>query len=608
MAAAPTLWQKFVTGYLAVLTLLMPLKFGSLVGLPQAPGYYPAEWFPWLIITWPVMLFPMLAAGGLALSVAAFPYRFAWHAPLSKSLFWWLAAFLSAFLGLIGASTADYGWIELVHLGGLAAYALSVCRLLIALPSTATFLLYTAAVGSLLSVLSGAEQFFFGFDRQAEYLEQQLAAGARIAADLQVKMLDRRIYGNFTVCNTLAGYLLLTGPLLWWAAWRFFRRFDPPKVTLGIFMPIVTALLLLCYFGTKSRASFLALLITLVLGAVLFSRRKVVRYGAILLTIATVLGGAWYIHHYGRGFDSMLVRFDYSIQAFKMMCRQPLTGTGWGDFFYDYMAGKLIESDEAPHTPHNLIMAFGSQCGLLSFLAVLGAVLYPLLKGAIELKRRQKAGRLPFLPAALWFGLVAFYFHALVDTHLQSPGLMGTVLLLNFYLMWLLQPEENVPIPALSLRISANVLLLLTAAVVFGGGWRLLRADFRMSRLDELCQADSQGGSAHRFVTAAEIKAAAGRAVEAQPGSPFPYLAAADYFLKRRQLSEAKEYFEKALPLSPERAATYQRLAFIALEQRRYDEAEALASEAIRRFPHKEEYHQLLDEIRTRKSKSPVQE
>ena len=67
----------------------------------------------------------------------------------------------------------------------------------------------------------------------------------------------------------------------------------------------------------------------------------------------------------------MEVRADYIARASEMMLANPLCGTGWGDFFHDYTKIKKIDSAEAPHTPHNFLLALGSQCGFPGFLIAL---------------------------------------------------------------------------------------------------------------------------------------------------------------------------------------------------------------------------------------------
>ena len=60
----------------------------------------------------------------------------------------------------------------------------------------------------------------------------------------------------------------------------------------------------------------------------------------------------------------------------------------WGDFFHDFQILKLIDDREAPHTPHNTPLLYGSQCGVLSFLTVCFLLLYPLILQIRNLRKK----------------------------------------------------------------------------------------------------------------------------------------------------------------------------------------------------------------------------
>ena len=123
--------HKIALWYLIILTVLIPMKFGSVIGLPQVGGYYPEDLFSWIIITWNGLLFPLFSAIGLLLCALSQPLCFANLKRETKiTISLWGAAFLTAFLGGIDASCWDFPFAEWSHLGGIFCYFVSVLILL----------------------------------------------------------------------------------------------------------------------------------------------------------------------------------------------------------------------------------------------------------------------------------------------------------------------------------------------------------------------------------------------------------------------------------------------------------------------------------------------
>lgn len=147
----------------------------------------------------------------------------------------------------------------------------------------------------------------------------------------------------------------------------------------------------------------------------------------IAAAVLVIAGGALYIHHRGRGFGSMEERVDYLRTSFRMVLEHPLTGHGWGGFFYRHMQLKSSDTDESAHDPHNLIASFATQAGIPAGLLAAAAFLYPLwLLGKRVRRLRREPGRSrDWFPEMAFWGEIAFLLHALMDVDLAIPANMA---------------------------------------------------------------------------------------------------------------------------------------------------------------------------------------
>ena len=69
MRKARRLCLKSAVALTALTAFLLPLKFGGISGLAEAPGFFPSDLFGWIIASaWPTEIFPLVC--GVALSYA----------------------------------------------------------------------------------------------------------------------------------------------------------------------------------------------------------------------------------------------------------------------------------------------------------------------------------------------------------------------------------------------------------------------------------------------------------------------------------------------------------------------------------------------------------
>lgn len=596
---------KWCAGYLIGLTFLLPLKFGSLAVLPEATSFYPGDLFSWLIINWPAHSFGIFSGVALFAALVVFapgmrPLRTSGGA---TALLWSFGLVLVSLIGWINAATIDYAVGETIHLAGIGAYVLAVRLWLRNRPEERRWFCAALAAGACWLIYSGLSQYFVGFAETREFVEKQIAEGIPISHVMVAKINDDRVFATFVSCNVLAGYLLLLLPVTLYAVWRFAGHFEPVRLSRILLCGLVFSGLAAVLLLTRSRAAFLAALLTAGAFAMTLPKRRIYRCIPVIVLALAIVGGAIYIHRAGRGFGSMAERVDYLRSSVKMIAEKPLAGHGWGGFFYRHMELKTTGTDESAHDPHNLVMAFASQTGVIGGAVALAAVLLPLFWLGRRIFRRggeetPEEGADGFARAVFW-GECAFLLHAHMDVDLQIPASMaaaGAMLVAAL-------PEASAQMAARGRRrwllVAAGMLL---AAVAAMGNILWLRAEMAYDRLITLARPQSAQDRL-RPVSDAEVVKALREAVALRPGSPFPWEIAGDYFWSRRDGAMAEKCYREAARCTPDRPSLYRR--FFDLEMARGNRA--AAAKHLRRmlelFPSNPKYQALAAEfeLETRK-------
>jgi len=584
-------FNKFVIALILAFTFILPLKLGSIVGVPETTSLFTDQLAAYLIITWPTFLFPFIAGIILILTLMAFPFKtisFSKDKSLIVASLWGLLAFSSLF-GAVNATVWDFVIMEITHLFGLAAYALTIYLFLKNIPNARTMLMYSLLAGLVITVYLALEQYFVGFAEMREYIAAQEKSGVASDGVLNSKIFDDRLSAPFTSSNSLAGYLLLTIPLCLVSLWKLCGKVDPPKVARLIFIPMFAACLFFVFFATRARGAFLSLILAGGVFIVFFPVKRWLRWTTIIMAPLVVIAGAVYIYKFGRGFDSMQVRVDYIWVSLKLLFQHPFVGTGWGDFFYDYMRIKAIQSYEAPHTPHNLFLALGGQAGILALAASIGASFYPVWLGAKKV--RSLIAKQDYIQedVALLFGLIAFLFHSMMDINLQIPGTIATAAAITLLLATSTEGnnKEKTKLPP---RLLACFIAVLIATSAIIGGWHLLRSEYIFSKLTDACSFKHKTPEQIAKITPEDVYEKLEAAVEARPYSPFPYSTAGAFYMAIRHFEQAEFFYKKAIKLAPDCAAYYFRLFNIQKLQGRNEEARKNLQKAQELFPNHPKY------------------
>ena len=586
--------RNVVAWMIIIVTVLLPLKFGTLAGLPEVSSYYPGDVFSWMIITWPALFFPMVSGGLLLLALAVFPVRVQdSRIAFTVMALWLLVAFVSI-LGAINASTLDYVIVYVVHIFGFAAFGAAVWLMLSTLPEFKQVALWSIFIGTVLIAVFGIEQMFSGFEETRKFVEsQEQQYGSSVSADLKSRIWDSRVFSTFASSSSLAGYMLLTMPLCFFLCWRLCGRIEPSKVSRAVFMPLLALLTGTVFAATASRGAFLTLVITCVIFIMIFPVRKNIRIAVFVLVPLVIISGALYIAYAGRGFHSMLVRFDYVYTSFMMFLSHPWAGTGWGDFFHDHMRLKLTVSKEAAHTAHNILMDFLGQTGIVGFAACLAAIVYPIVKIAVKIYGSARNSLFASLDSYVIFGLIAYFIHSLIDVNLQIPASMATAIVLMLAVM---APDKKVKAPeksaaTLAVNPAAAAAMLVAGLTAACGGFHLLKADYAFSRLSDLCSPQGKSKEDYFSVTPEQVKRELVNCIEVRPYSPFPWAAAADFMLARGYPDTAEDFYNKSRERSPERSFIYYRLYMLQRAQGRDAEAQHNLEIARKLFPNNSDYY-----------------
>ena len=390
VAIANALW-RIAECFAWLLTMLMPIKFASFVSAPEGGALYWSDPVSLLVIAWPLPVFMMAAAELFLLTLWSGTVRkdMALCPPLLKYGALWMVLGGVSCLGLADASCMGYPTQMIAHTLSLACYAMSLAILLSGRRDFAKALIGALVLGGVLSLCSGMYQYWCGFDALREHVQAQSAAAGRdiVNENMAIRIGEARVQADFNSCNVYGAYLAALLPFLTVLFWRFGNeRVTPPKLSRRLFGGLAFAVTLFLLVKTDSRGAVFSLLAAC--AAVFFFSRlsrkwKIAGAGLLFLGVAGLVA----MVAFGRGALSMFVRFDYVQAAARMMLKHPLTGTGWGDFLHDYPILRLWHDKEAPHSPHNMLMLFGSQCGIAGFLAALAVLAYPVVEACRQIRR-----------------------------------------------------------------------------------------------------------------------------------------------------------------------------------------------------------------------------
>ena len=556
------LW-RILELFACLLTVLMPIKFASFVSAPEGGALYWGDPLSLVFIAWPLPVFMMAAGVLLFLTLLAAMFRrdLTLCRPLMKYGLFWIVLSGVSILGFVNASCMGYPPQMIAHTLSLACYALSLAILLSGRRGFARMLTGSLVLGGVLSLCSGMYQYWYGFEALREHIQARTAAGGREIADgMAVRIREGRVQADFNSCNVYGAYLAALLPFLTVLFWRFGNeRVSPPKLSRRLFGGLAFAVTLFLLVKTDSRGAVFSLLAA---GAAVFffsrlpRKWKLAGAGLLFLGVAGLVAMVWL----GRGALSMYVRFDYVQAAARMMFEHPLTGTGWGDFLHDYSILRLWRDKEAPHSPHNMVMLFGSQCGIAGFLAALAVLAYPVVEACRQIRRtnwRDLKDVFALVPA---FSCLVLSAGTLLDIGFETTAYSGVLIAFSLLVLMRDAPQSEPFVCRRTSHWAAAALTLLFGVVSFVVSYRYFEAEKAFSVL--VSELNPEYSFEHQdepdyVAPFNRVQTLLREAVIAAPDSPFPWDAAADYMTRSGRFKEAMTCIDRAIELDPLQSAHY---------------------------------------------------
>ncbi|MBE6367034.1 MAG: hypothetical protein E7052_03885 [Lentisphaerae bacterium] len=564
---------------------IAPLKLGTML-LPGVPQSFSGGVMSLLVNSMPPSYFAWLSGGLLLLTVLSYewPQNLTWQKNSGKLLLLWLLLPLAALIGFIDADTWESPVTELEYILGLSSFALTVAIVMSAAGSAMREqLINVLTAGTLLTAVWGVHQYFWGFDDLREFIElQEKVYNIKISPDLKARAFDVRTYATFTFASALAGMFCLSGALTVLRMRSWGKNFEPAALSQKLFGAIAFLLCAGVFLTTKGRSAFLAVVVSGGVSALLLIKNKKLKLAVLLLAAAVIVAGAVYIDRAGRGFGSMSERVGYLKSSWEMLCHNPLTGDGWGDFTFHHAQNKSFGNNELAKDPHNFIAAFASQCGLAGLLISAALMLAPLYWGMKRLLRKRDG-----MSWAMFFSLGAFSLHALMDLDWQVPALMMWYCVLMFLIV---EPEVDAVLAAESVnaagrrtccRIAAGALAVLTLA----GAWHWSSVDSCFSKM--LSASGQEIGSPGKAASRYEVDALAERTLQLAAYSHSVYMAWGYDAMRRQDLLLAEKRFLQAQQLAPRSHAIAERLGEVYGKLGQEEKSRHYYLQADKLFPYK---------------------
>ena len=559
MNRARRLCLKLAVVLTAFTAFLLPLKFGGITGLVEAPGFFPHELFDWLIVSsWPTEIFAVVCGAALVLALCGGAARLPEARETRLMLWLWGVVLPLAVLpGFVNTAVRDYALAQLTHWLGIGAWCWTTALLIADAPRRKKLFVGALLLGFLLAILAGWRLYFWGFAETRRYFAEQVAAGAvAIDEQLQIKLDDDRVYATFNSCNSFAGFIILAGAAFAVAAAKFGGRFEPRKVSKWLFSGAAVVLTLGILPLTRSRGALLCALAA-ALGAFLASRLpRAAKLTALVLAVVLGVGGAWYVCRAGRGFSSGAERLDYLRTAAMLAAKHPFAGAGWDGFFRTHMRVKRTCSDEAAHDPHNLVASFAAQSGVLPGVLALAVLALPLW----ALFRRYRDFD-PWRRAVAW-GCAAAALHMLMEMDHEVPAQMASFWLLALSAL----TSDGAPAAAAARRrYPALAAAGATAVFALAFGMFVLHGDLAFARFSALVRPEP--GERWSPPSEAAAESALLRLRRSRQRIPFALEFYAEYRSQFGYPAAAEKLLHESLALSGDRPGVYRKLAELARDR-----------------------------------------
>jgi O-antigen ligase len=261
-----------------------------------------------------------------------------------------------------------------------------------------------AAIAFGLLLLSLAYGFYYKFSEMPEMITTFRANEAQMLKDrgdapqsfaarqFEKKILSEEVIGFNASANSFAAMVVLLMTIGLGVAFQRLADRDNVGWTIALAISAPLAVWLLVY--TKTKAALVTPVITIALLAAIWTWRRTlaehsrrwfwIGVAAVLAVMAAVVGHGMHRHHLPT--DSLNFRWRYWVATWRVFRRHPIRGVGWDNFYLYYLRDRLYSASEEIRDPHNFIIRFFVDLGLIGgvlMLAWLGRLWWELTRPVI---------------------------------------------------------------------------------------------------------------------------------------------------------------------------------------------------------------------------------
>jgi len=537
---------------------LLPIKFGQPASVPQNINF-PLNIETLLFFSWPTSIFILLSAIllllGLIISLAYKSEADTCQSLIPPILFVFL--FVSSLCGLIYAQNYDFAYQQIFYILGLTSFVIGIYLFSFYMTEEKIdLLIWTIIVSSFLISVYGIYQYFFSIESTKETVIQLLKEkNMTISADMMNRLSQDLIYSTFSLSNSFAAHLILIFPLSIIFILEKIKKIPHKYVIFVIF----SAVILYGIAISGSRGAIISLIAAVIIVAVITTKNKIL----IILTTLICLSGLvpYLFFNNAKGFGSFAIRFDYFRVAWDLFAKHPFIGSGWGNFSFFYPSMKTYASVESPFMPHNVLLSFASQTGILSVVILILIFIFPIITVLKTISINRNLKEKSHFEIALLISWIGWSIHSLMDINFQISGTAAVAVIIIFIMTKKTSVKNNGTIikKKVTVFIISLILFLIAASYLI---YRI-PGEIQMQKLDNITNpihlifSEKQDNRDKN----SEIIYYTDRASFFMMYSPLPYEITGNYFKKEKDWNLTIKYFSKAIKLSPRNASYYYNMA-----------------------------------------------
>tara|TARA_B100000809_G_scaffold141929_1_gene139490 strand:- start:2177 stop:3196 length:1020 start_codon:yes stop_codon:yes gene_type:complete len=278
-----------------------------------------------------------------------------------------------------------------------------------------------------------------------------------------------------------------------------------------------------------------------------------------------------------RGLSSIGARLDYADSAVQMFAEHPAAGAGVGEFFPNHMRLKRAGAEET-RLPHNLLLYFLSQCGIVGGLAGLLFIVQPVI---LWFRRIGSEPPDPLAFGCVIAGMLAWSAHALADFDLHVPATMMMVVTLPLLVLQLPSAVSG------GLWWHRSLCMLAALACLANLFWipgDMAHQDLQLAM--DFQQRLTQQSPPGRAPRPGALLPLVDRVGKRTPWSPYPYDSFGKHAFQLREYALAREAFMAAAERAPHRSSVYKQIADCSIELGELKVAREYLEKALLWYPH----------------------